>query len=229
MPPTKTWTVDASAMGAKGMLWRTHVGSGQFLTRPGDDDNGGFARNGSQFEGVEEEPGWVRCTERGNCWLPLWDGPAFAANKVPGLTSAKAFAAMPAGRSALGRDRDGHAIPFLHIASECGCGGRWCKALPQPPQPEEEITVLRRRVVKETAAPAVSVAPRAPRPSAPPFLLYFLAAWCFAGLCLYLYHLATQPETMEQRYERSLGSGSRIPPLYTVLEPVMQARRGGSP
>ena len=49
---TQTWTVDASAMGGKGMFWRTHCGNDKMLTRPSD-AKPGFVANGERFRGVE--------------------------------------------------------------------------------------------------------------------------------------------------------------------------------
>ena len=127
---TQTWTVDASAMGAKGLFWRTHCGNDKMLTRPSD-GKPGFVSNGERFRGVEEYRGWVVnvATQK---WLPIRDAPAAGASAIDDVAHRRGVA--PVGRGKFARDGNMQPIPYLH-AEDCACGGAYC------PKPKEAAVV----------------------------------------------------------------------------------------
>lgn len=153
---TQTWTVDASAMGGKGMFWRTHCGNDKMLTRPSD-GKPGFVANGERFRGVEEYRGWV-VNVATQLWLPIRDAPAAGAKPIDDEAHRRGFA--PEGRGKFARDGNMQAIPYLH-AEDCSCGGAYC------PKPKEDAPVeaaVRRRkpleYVRPPPPPCVPVARR---------------------------------------------------------------------
>ena len=142
---TQTWTVDASAMGAKGMFWRTHCGDDKFLTRPSD-GKPGFVSNGERFRGVEEYRGWVVnvATQK---WLPIRDAPAAGASAIDDVAHRRGVA--PVGRGKFARDANMQPIPYLH-AEDCGCGGAYC---PKPKEAAVAEAAPRRRKPLEYVRP----------------------------------------------------------------------------
>jgi hypothetical protein len=130
---TRTWTVDASAMGQKGMHWRTHLGNDKWITRAGD-AKAGFAANGETFRGCEELRGWVR-NVRSSLWLPVRDIPAAGASPID--DAQHSLGNGPTGRGKQARDAAMTVIPYLHLPG-CGCGGRWCFREEVPPPLVEE-------------------------------------------------------------------------------------------
>ena len=144
---TDWWLVDASAMGQKGLHWRTHLGKDdKFITRPGDGDANGFAVNGERFRGVEDLRGWVR-NVRTNLWLPVRDIPATGATPLSDELLARGI--TPTGRGRVARGTDNATIPYLHKPESCACGGRWCTPPPAPRSEEPR----RRKPVEPTYKP----------------------------------------------------------------------------
>jgi|APGre2960657444_1045066.scaffolds.fasta_scaffold00281_4 hypothetical protein len=159
MSESQTWLVDASACGQKGLLWRTHLGGDKFVTRNGDGP--GFVANGTRFQGVEEYRGWVKSSSNG-LWLPVSDTPAVAGNaaaasaRAAGPTYARQ---QPVGRSTLGRDASGLAIPYLH-KEECRCCGRWCITEPVAPPPAQPLPSPYERPKREPRRVVLPTRPR---------------------------------------------------------------------
>jgi hypothetical protein len=142
---TATWLVDASAMGQKGMHWRTHLGNEKFITRPGD-AKAGFAANGETFRGNEELRGWVQNVRTG-LWLPIRDIPATGASEINDEFHKRGVA--PTGRGKQARDKNFDTIPYLHLP-QCPCGGKYCTPAPEPLAP---LPALRPRKPMEYVRP----------------------------------------------------------------------------
>lgn len=156
---TQTYTVDASACGAKGLVWRTHTGGGKFVAAPAP----GFVPNGFQLRGVEDFKGWVRCLSNG-WWLPVIDVPG-AAVSDPALELKSRHAPAPSGRGRTARaPGTALAVPYLHTET-CECSGRWCRTpAPEPlPPPPDRLVPKRRKAaqaVVETQPEVVAQPPK---------------------------------------------------------------------
>lgn len=208
---TKTWIVDASACGQKGLTWRTNLGGAKFVTRPGGDEGKGqgFVPNGSRVRGVEEYRGWVKCSN--GLWLPVTDAAGAAGDKasteaLPVVTKQRP---TPVGRSGLGRDSTGKCIPYLHVEGECNCGGAWCsptaQLLPEPAPAKFEYTWP-----AAPQKPATVVKPK------PWWTWHHVAVGAVVAVLVLV--LASQEESPEASYARRL----RVPPLYRALEPFFR-------
>jgi len=159
---TQLYTVDASACGAKGLFWRTHLGGGKFVMQGASAP--GFAPNGFQFRGLEEYKHWVRRLDcaANDQWLPLFDVPG-AAVTDPSLQLKSRHAPAPFGRGRTGRaPGTALAVPYLHTEG-CQCSGRWCRTpppAPLPPPPDRLVPKRRKELaVVEQEQKAVAQPP----------------------------------------------------------------------
>jgi hypothetical protein len=134
---------------------------------------------------------------------------------------------LPVGRSALGKDHTGAAIPYLHT-EDCGCGGRWCAPLATPLAPLEEPVAQRKTARRaKPAAPDTALLAK-PKPwRLRPWQLLLAAAVVFAAV---RFMTVREPESPLQRMQReylastqSLRAG--IPSLHSVLSPIFHRDR----
>jgi hypothetical protein len=207
---TRTWIVDASATGQRGLMWRTDLGGAKFVTRPGGDEGKGqgFVANGSRVRGVEEYRGWVHCSN--GLWLPVTDAAGLAGDKasataLPSLTKKPT---QPVGRSGVGRDASGKCIPYLHPDGECGCGGAYCSEKLQPLQSEPAKKFDYSWPATQKALPSLKTKS--------------FWTWQHVALGALLAFLLALAAVQEESPDAAYARKQRVPPLYRALEPFFR-------